>query len=159
MATLGFPGELQGGDLDHLYPIATFKDGTVSAVRPPFQGERYSPRDTYVVQHNLDLSGGTSGSPIFDASGKVLAINNAGIANVVLTLGGAPARISQAALGFGIRADKIHELLNEAGIAAKPVATIDSPGISAVLDGREMSSFEIGTVEDDLTERLTQAAF
>ena len=159
VATLGFPGELQGGDLDHLYPIATFKDGTVSAVRPPFQGERYSPRDTYVVQHNLDLSGGTSGSPIFDASGKVLAINNAGIANVVLTLGGAPARISQAALGFGIRADKIHELLNEAGIAAKPVATIDSPGISAVLDGREMSSFEIGTVEDDLTERLTQAAF
>ena len=159
VATLGFPGELQGGDLDHLYPIATFKDGTVSAVRPPFQGERYSPRDTYVVQHNLDLSGGTSGSPIFDASGKVLAINNAGIANVVLTLGGAPARISQAALGFGIRADKIHELLNEAGIAAKPVATIDSPGISAVLDGREMSAFEIGTVEDDLTERLTQAAF
>ena len=159
VATLGFPGELQGGDLDHLYPIATFKDGTVSAVRPPFQGERYSPRDTYVVQHNLDLSGGTSGSPIFDASGKVLAINNAGIANVVLTLGGAPARISQAALGFGIRADKIHELLNEAGIAAKPVATIDSPGISAVLDGREMSAFEIGTVEDDLTERLIQAAF
>ncbi len=159
VATLGFPGELQGGDLDHLYPIATFKDGTVSAVRPPFQGERYSPRDTYVVQHNLDLSGGTSGSPIFDASGKVLAINNAGIANVVLTLGGAPARISQAAPGFGIRADKIHELLNEAGIAAKPVATIDSPGISAVLDGREMSSFEIGTVDDDLTERLTQAAF
>ena len=159
VATLGFPGELQGGDLDHLYPIATFKDGTVSAVRPPFQGERYDARDSYVVQHNLDLSGGTSGSPIFDASGKVLAINNAGIANVVLTLGGAPARVSQAALGFGIRADKIHELLDEASAAAKPLATAKTPDISGFLDGREMSSFDVGTVEDDLTERLTQAVF
>ena len=159
VATLGFPGELQGGDLDHLYPIATFKDGTVSAVRPPFQGERYSARDAYVVQHNLDLSGGTSGSPIFDDSGKVLAINNAGIANVVLTLGGAPARVSQAALGFGIRADKIHELLNETDVAAKPPATAEAPGFSEALEGREMSSFDIGTVEDDLTERMTQAVF
>lgn len=159
VATLGFPGELQGGDLDHLYPIATFKDGTVSAVRPPFQGERYSVRDAFVVQHNLDLSGGTSGSPIFDGSGKVVAINNAGIANVVLTFGGAPARVSQAALGFGIRADKIHELLNEAGVAAKAVATAETPGISEVLDGREMSSLEVGTLEDDLTERLTRAVF
>ena len=158
MATLGFPGELQGGDLDHLYPIATFKDGTVSAVRPPFQGERYSVRDTYVVQHNLDLSGGTSGSPIFDGSGKVVAINNAGIANVVLTLGGAPARVSQAALGFGIRADKIHELLNETGAVAKPLATAGPAGFSEALDGREMSSFDIGTLEDDLTERLTRIA-
>ncbi len=159
VATLGFPGELQGGNLDHLYPIATFKDGTVSAVRPPFQGERYSARDAYVVQHNLDLSGGTSGSPIFDETGKVLAVNNAGISNVVLTLGGAPARISQAALGFGIRADKIHELLDQAGFAAKAVATAETPGISEVLDGSEMSSFDIGTVEDDLTERLTRAVF
>ena len=159
VATLGFPGELQGGDLDHLYPIATFKDGTVSAVRPPFQGERYSVRDAYVVQHNLDLSGGTSGSPIFDETGKVLAVNNAGIANVVLTLGGAPARVSQAALGFGIRADKIRELLNEAGAAAKPLATAAPPGFSEALDGREMSSFDIGTVEDDLTERLTETVF
>ena len=159
VATLGFPGELQGGDLDHLYPIATFKDGTVSAVRPPFQGERYTPRDTYVVQHNLDLSGGTSGSPIFDTTGKVLAVNNAGIANVVLTLGGAPARVSQAALGFGIRADKIHELLDEAGAAAKPLATAAPPGFSEALDGREMSSFDIATLEDDLAERLTEAVF
>ena len=159
VATLGFPGELQGGDLDHLYPIATFKDGTVSAVRPPFQGERYSARDAYVVQHNLDLSGGTSGSPIFDGTGKVLAINNAGIANVVLTLGGAPARVSQAALGFGIRVDKVHELLNQAGAAAKPLATAETPGVFQALDGREMSSFDIGTLEDGLTERLNEAFF
>ena len=39
----------------------------------------YTASDSYVVQHNLDLSGGTSGSPIFDDSGQVVAINNAGI--------------------------------------------------------------------------------
>ena len=36
IATLGFPGELQGGDLSNLFPIATFKNGTISALRPAF---------------------------------------------------------------------------------------------------------------------------
>ena len=57
IATLGFPGELEGGDdWSSLYPIATFKDGTISALRPRFENQSYSaPRDTYIVQHNLDL--------------------------------------------------------------------------------------------------------
>ena len=141
VATLGFPGELQGGDLDNLNPVATFKDGTISALR-----------DGHVVQHNLDLSGGTSGSPIFNTSGKVVAINNAGISGVVLTLGGGVSRISQAALGFGIRADKIHEVLRQARVTAKPIAPAAIP---FSLDGKDIRSLDIGTVEDDLMERLT----
>jgi len=111
IATLGFPGELQGGILDNLSPIATFKNGTISALRPPSPLVTISVYNTYIVQHNLDLSGGTSGSPIYDTSGKVIAINNAGIEGVVLSIGGTPTRISQAALGFGIRVDKAYELL------------------------------------------------
>ncbi len=155
IATLGFPGELQGGELSDLFPIGTFKNGTISALRPSFRGELYTASDTYVVQHNLDLSGGTSGSPIFDAAGQVVAINNAGIENVVLNIGGAPARISQAALGFGIRADKIHELLDEAGVAAKPTTSADLSGLASSLDGRDLGSLDIGTPQD-LAERLAE---
>ena len=159
IATLGFPGELQGGDdWSSLYPIATFKEGTVSALRPRFAGQSYNaPRDTYIVQHNLDLSGGTSGSPIFDASGKVVAINNAGIDADFSGMGidGDWPRISQAALGFGIRADKIHELLDQAGGAAKRTTPhANSSALANRLDGRDISSLDIGTTQEDLAERL-----
>ena len=156
IATLGFPGELQGGELSHLFPIGTFKNGTISALRPPFRGEMYTTSDTYVVQHNLDLSGGTSGSPIFDASGQVVAINNAGIENVVLSIVGTPARISQAALGFGIRADKIHELLDDVGVVAKPTTPVNPSGLASSLDGQDIGSLDIGTTQEDLAERLAE---
>ena len=155
IATLGFPGELQISDTEHISPIATFKDGTISALRPPYQGESYTSRETYIVQHNLDLSGGTSGSPIFDASGKVVAINNAGI-EAIFDIGGRQTRVSQAALGFGIRADKIHELLNEASVAAKPTApaNLNNDELTNRLEGRTISSLDIVTTQEGLAERL-----
>ena len=142
IATLGFPGELQGGSLNDLFPIATFKDGTVSAIRPPTQGEPYEAADTYIIQHNLDLSGGTSGSPIFNLRGEVVALNNAGIENLVLTLGGTPARVSQAALGFGIRVDKIHEVLAQVP-AAKPIAAPSTSGGWPGLEGKDTASITV----------------
>ena len=154
IATLGFPGELQGGYLSDLFPIATFKNGTISALRPPFEDEPYSASNTYIVQHNLDLSGGTSGSPVFDASGQVVAINNAGIENLVLSIGGAPTRVPQTAVGFGIRADKIHEVLNDVGIAAKPTTHADLGALADRLDGRVISSLDIVTTRQDWAERL-----
>ena len=157
IATLGFPGELEGGDdWSSLYPIATFKDGTISALRPRREDQRYSaPRDTYIVQHNLDLSGGTSGSPIFDASGRVVAINNAGI-EADFSIEGDWPRITQAALGFGIRADKIHELLRQAGVAAKPTApaNLDNDELTNRLKGRDIRSLDIVTTREGLAERL-----
>ena len=156
ISTLGFPGELQGGELSDLFPIATFKNGTISALRPPFQDEPYSAANTYIVQHNLDLSGGTSGSPIFDASGQVVAINNAGIEHLVLSIGGEPTRVPQTALGFGIRADKIHELLDEVGVAAKPTTDANLSELASRLDGRDISSLNIVTTQEDLAERLAE---
>lgn len=154
IATLGFPGELQGGELSDLFPIATFKNGTISALRPSFEGESYTASDTYVVQHNLDLSGGTSGSPIFNASGQVVAINNAGIENLVLSIGGAPTRVPQTALGFGIRADKIHEVLDDVGVVAKRIAPANLDELINRLDGRDIGSLDIGMTQEDFEERL-----
>ncbi|MCY4603603.1 MAG: serine protease [Gemmatimonadetes bacterium] len=156
IATLGFPGELQGGETEDISPIATFKNGTISALRPPYQGDTYTSRDTYIIQHNLDLSGGTSGSPIFDARGRVVAINNAGI-DVIFDIGGRQARVSQAALGFGIRADKIRELLNQASVAAKrtvPAKPAHFDQLVSRLEGRDISSLNIVTTREEFAERL-----
>lgn len=137
IATLGFPGELQGGILDNLSPIATFKDGTISALRPASSLITPSIYSNYIVQHNLDLSGGTSGSPIYDASGKVIAVNNAGIEGLVLSIGGTPTRISQAALGFGIRVDKVHEFLSSVAKQA-PRVQRDRGDRMEELEGRDI---------------------
>ncbi len=153
VGTLGFPGELQAHDLSDLYPVATFKDGTISAIRMPDEESTYNAREAYIVQHNLDLSGGTSGSPIFTAEGKVVAINNSGIVATALTFGGIPTQVSQASLGFGIRSDKIHELLSQAGVTAKPVSrNVPVPN----LEGIDPGSLAIQGPQDDLTETLEE---
>ena len=105
------------------------------------------------MQHNLDLSGGTSGSPIFTAEGEVVAVNNSGIERTALSFGGGPVRVSQASLGFGIRADKIHELLSQGVPTAKP-AGARTPG--ARLDGRAFGDLQVGSPGDDLTGRLME---
>ena len=154
IATLGFPGELQGGDDPYnFFPIATFKHGAVSALRPRFENSWYSaPRDTYIIQHNFDTTGGTSGSPIFDASGQVVAINNSGMEAQFSTEGDWP-RISQGSLGFGIRADKIHEVLRQGG-AAKPTVHTNFSRLASRLDGRDISSLDIVPTREGLAKRL-----
>lgn len=159
IATLGFPGELQGGDDPYnFFPIATFKHGTVSALRPRFEDLRYSaPRDTYIIQHNFDTTGGTSGSPIFDSSGRVVAINNAGMeAQFNVEVEGDWPRIAQGSLGFGIRADKIHEVLRQSGVAAKPTDRTNFSGLASRLDGRDFRSLDIVTTREELAERLAE---
>ena len=155
IATLGFPGELQGGDDPYnFFPIATFKSGTISALRPRFEDLWYSaPRDTYIIQHDFDTTGGTSGSPIFDASGRVVAINNAGMEAQFSTEGDWP-RITQGSLGFGIRADKIHEVLNAAGVAAKRTTHVNFSELASRLEGRDIRALDIVTTREDLAAQL-----
>ena len=98
IATLGFPGELETETLDALLqPIPTFKTGSVSALRPYRSTTRSWRVSNKIVQHNLDLTPGTSGSPIFNNRGEVIAINNAGVTGT--------------SLGFAIRADELREML------------------------------------------------
>ena len=85
IGTLGLPGEL-----DALYgtvPLATFKDGTISALRPYSPDEpAITPENSRMLQHNLDLTGGTSGSAIFDHRGFIVAVNFAGYYRVIIGL-------------------------------------------------------------------------
>ena len=79
VGTLGFPRLVR--IFDAILPLATFKDGTISALRP-FYNESFLefPRNTeHLIHYNLATAGGTSGSPVFDHEGFVIAINYAGL--------------------------------------------------------------------------------
>ena len=138
IATLGFPGEIETETADsRLQPIPTFKRGTVSALRPYSSGVYSQILSNKVVQHDLDLTPGTSGSPILNLRGEVLAINNSGFVGT--------------SLGFGIRADELREMLEAwkveypalyAGLPLKPVAVkgargTDSRALLSLLAGRQ----------------------
>jgi S1-C subfamily serine protease len=108
VATIGFPGELSIAYAEN--PIATFKNGTISALRA-LNGAVTTSTNGYFIQHNLNLSPGTSGSPIFNRDGKVVAVNNSGYSIYVLTWDFEEGeevwdRIPIAGLGFGIRGDR-----------------------------------------------------
>ena len=108
VATLGFPGELQftGGDADNMVN-ATFKDGTISALRIRGSGDA-----EYVqVQYNFDATGGTSGSPVFDQHGWVIAVHFASIEARVTDTDGDPVRVGVGSLNSGMRVDAIWDFI------------------------------------------------
>ena len=83
VGTLGFPG--LPSIFNAILPLATFKDGTISALRP-FYNESFVnfPVNTgLIVHYNLSVPGGTSGSPVFDHQGFIIAINYAGISQII----------------------------------------------------------------------------
>lgn len=81
LGTLGFPGALMLENLELV--IATFKEGTLSSLRPFYDGP-FGPEDLgQVLHYNLFLEPGTSGSPVFDHEGYIVAINYAGIEHVI----------------------------------------------------------------------------
>ena len=83
VGSLGFPALPR--IFDALLPLASFKEGTISALRP-FYNESFInfPVNTgHLVHYNLAIRGGTSGSPVFDHQGLIIAINHAGINQLV----------------------------------------------------------------------------
>ena len=112
VGTLGFPGELSTSYMDGYQPIATFKSGTISALRPYDQRTIHqSPENNAVVQYNFATTGGTSGSPVFIEDGQTVAIHNSGIAIIVQDAYGDYVRIGLGDLNFGIRLDKSTDVL------------------------------------------------
>ena len=108
VATLGFPGELKftGGDADNTVN-ATFKDGTISALRIRGSGDA-----EYVeVQYNFNTPGGTSGSPVFDQHGWVIAVHFSSIEARVTDTDGDLVRIGVGSLNFGMRVDALWDFI------------------------------------------------
>jgi hypothetical protein len=124
VGTMGYPGEMSSGMGDEYLPIATFKDGTISALRPYNQlpsgnGSTVASFDLFssplgmqagadrvIVQTNFNTTGGTSGSPVFLQSGEVISINNAGMAIYVIDYYGDIVTVSLGSLDFGVRIDE-----------------------------------------------------
>ena len=91
-------------------PIATFKDGTIGALRP-FGDETVTPDNSRVIQHNLDLTGRTSGSLLFDHSGYIIGMNFASIFRVIYDdQTGQPTRVSSENPGLAVRVDELWQL-------------------------------------------------
>ena len=126
IGTIGFLEELTEESVS--VPIATFKDGTISSLRP-FADEVPTPANSRVIQHNLDLSGRTSGSLIFDHQGYVVGMNFAGIFRVAYDQRtGKPTRIVSENPGLAIRVDELWRLYDLASGTGRAVADLSGAG-------------------------------
>ena len=119
VATLGFPGELQftGRDADNTVN-ATFKDGTISALRIRGSGDA----ESVEVQYNFHATGGTSGSPVFDQYGWVIAVNSSGVEAEVTDTDGDPVGIGLGSLDFGVRVDALWDFIDFIECCTSPAA-------------------------------------
>jgi S1-C subfamily serine protease len=100
MFTYGFPGRLA----DVSAPEATFVAGVIGRVTT-IDGRSGDPKERRLIQHSAFTSAGTSGSPIFNAAGRVVAVNTGGYLDNKNALAG---------YNFGMRIDLAQELLSEA---------------------------------------------
>lgn len=109
IGSLGYPQET-GSRISYI-ANATFKDGVVSSLTPFDATQTPTVENTQVLQHNLDTTGGTSGSPIFDQSGKLLAINNSGAGRYIWDDSAHDfIFVPMGAIGYGIRADVVNAM-------------------------------------------------
>jgi len=72
---LGFPGRT----MDEQSPVAVFMFSHVGRITDEFGQRADDFKDAWLVQHEGQTTPGTSGSPIFDEAGHVVAINAGGL--------------------------------------------------------------------------------
>ncbi len=109
-------------------PIATLKDGTISSLRP-FADEVQTPANSRVIQHNLDLSGRTSGSLIYDHQSYIIGMNFARIYQLAYDQRTCKStRIVSENLALAIRVDELWRLFDLASGASRIVAVVSANG-------------------------------
>jgi len=110
---IGFPGE----EADPRAPIATFKQGYIGRITD-FEKRSGDPSRAFLIQHSALTTKGTSGSPMIDARGRLIGVNNAA-EGVRLVLGatvvggreGDEFLYSASGINWGIRADLLNPML------------------------------------------------
>jgi len=119
VAFVGYP--LEGVTLrDVTRPQPTSQIGHITSLTDVFNGKTI-PALRLLVRHNLPLTGGVSGSPLFNRSGKVVAVISAGSFHVISDpLTGLPRRVPTfVGINFAQRADLLDELLHGRAAAAQ----------------------------------------
>ncbi len=104
----GFPGRLA----DVSSPEATFMEGVIGRITT-LDGRSAAVGDTRLIQHSAFTSGGTSGSPIFDVEGRVVAVNTGGYVEAD-GRGTAESTRPLPGYNFAMRVDLVDVLLKEA---------------------------------------------
>lgn len=99
----GFPGDVTLLDIElgSSRPRATCLTGSITGLRPFDLNEPTTPLNASVIQHDIQTSRGTSGGPVFDSLGRVVAINSAGTTD------------STASNRFAIRVDQVRPFVAE----------------------------------------------
>lgn len=101
------------------YPSERLLPSTITAPTPVMQADEiirmtdffmvgHDDGNSRLIQHGLPVTGGASGSPIFNHQGHVIGLVSSG--NVVRTLTGR--LVNPADINFGQRIDFLHDLLN-----------------------------------------------
>lgn len=103
----GFPGAVTDAidpvtlsSFDELRPRASCLRGSVSALRPFSPSEPATPESVSIIQYDLALTQGTSGSPVVNDDSEVIAVNSF-------------RPITGGSYGFATRANHLQELLDQ----------------------------------------------
>jgi hypothetical protein len=126
VASVGFPVENLVGSATATKAPATLHFGFISSLTDVFMC-RTDPAHRLLIQHSVPVTGGASGSPLIDPSGKVIGLVNGGNTTVMKSEDSATGKTrtpSAALINFAQRVDLLRELAD--GKATQELATDES---------------------------------
>ena len=125
---VGFPGAAEGVSTSST-AIPSYNKGNVARI---FSGTWNRRRELRIVQHSADINPGNSGGPLFDACGRVIAVNTAIPPVTVSQTPGGPEINAPTGIGWAVF---IGELARELGSLSIPFESASDSCSAAVSGG------------------------